>query len=211
MLRANNGVTPIPEAATATDTEPGQALTDAEIIARSVRDGEAFALLFDRHSVAVHRYLARRIGTGPADDLLAQTFLIAFERRAAYQTERVGARPWLYGIATNLLHRHHREEVRLYRAVARAAADPAATDGVADRVAARVDAGAVSRHLAAALAELKQPDRDVLLLFSWADLGYDEIARALDIPVGTVRSRLHRARTIVRAALGLSAPNLEAN
>jgi RNA polymerase sigma factor (sigma-70 family) len=182
---------------------------DADLIARSVGAPEAFAALFDRHATAVHRYLARRIGTGTADDLLAQTFLIAFEKRGTYDPSRADARPWLYGIATNLLRRHHREEVRLFRALSRAAADPGTAGCHAERVAERVDAGAVSRELAAALAGLKQPDRDVLLLYAWADLAYDEIARALDIPVGTVRSRLHRARVIVRGALGMPAPSLE--
>jgi RNA polymerase sigma-70 factor (ECF subfamily) len=159
-----------------------------------------FGALFDRHAVAVHGYLARRIGVTAADDLLAQTFLVAFERRSNYDRARPDARPWLYGIATNLLRRHHREEVRQYRAWARTGVDPV-DDGHADRVADRVDAGAWSSHLATALARLKAPDRDVLLLFAWESLSYDEIAQALNIPVGTVRSRLHRARAAVRAAL----------
>jgi RNA polymerase sigma-70 factor (ECF subfamily) len=168
-------------------------------------DGELidtdFGALFDRHAIAVHRYLARRIGTTAADDLLAQTFLVAFERRSGYDRARPDARPWLYGIATNLLRRHHREEVRQYRAWARTGTDPVA-EGPADRVVDRVDAGAWSGRLAAALARLKAPDRDVLLLFAWAAFSYEEIAQALTIPMGTVRSRLHRARAAMRAALG---------
>jgi RNA polymerase sigma factor (sigma-70 family) len=200
------------------ETRPEPAASDAEIIARSQRDGQAFAALFDRHAVAIHRYLARRIGLGTADDLLAQTFLVAFERRGSYDLERPDAGAWLYGIATNLLRRQHRDEARLYRALTRVAAGAGSrggsgcdADAMADRVAERVDAGALSRQLAAALAGLKPPDRDVLLLYSWADLGYHEIALALNIPVGTVRSRLHRARVAVRAALGLPAPSLETN
>jgi RNA polymerase sigma-70 factor (ECF subfamily) len=185
--------------------------SDAEIVVRSMNAAEAFAALFDRHASAVHRYLARRIGQAVADDLLAQTFLVAFERRDAYDTDRTDARPWLYGIATNLLRRHHREEVRLFRALSRLSADPGNAGCHADRVAERVDAGAVSRELAAALVGLKQPDRDVLLLYAWADLRYEEIARALDIPVGTVRSRLHRARSAVRGALGMPALSQEGN
>jgi RNA polymerase sigma factor (sigma-70 family) len=197
------------------ESRPEPGASDAEIIVRSRQDGQAFAALFDRHAVPIHRYLARRIGPGTADDLLAQTFLVAFERRGSYDPGYPDAGPWLYGIATNLLRRHHRDEARLYRALNRVAAgagsrgDGGDADAMADRVAERVDAGALSRQLAAALAGLKPPDRDVLLLFSWADLGYHEIALALDIPVGTVRSRLHRARVAVRAALGLPAPILE--
>jgi RNA polymerase sigma factor (sigma-70 family) len=185
--------------------------SDADVIARSADAPEAFAALFDRHASAIHRYLARRIGVGVADDLLGQTFLVAFERRSGYDTGRADARPWLYGIATNLLRRHQRQEVRAFRALSRAGADPGNAGCHADRVAERVDAGAVSRELAAALAGLKTPDRDVLLLHAWADLPYEEIARALDIPVGTVRSRLHRARSLVRGALSLPALNQEGN
>ena len=174
---------------------PGTDQSDADLIAVD------FAVLFDRHAVAVHRYLARRIGVTVADDLLAQTFLVAFERRGNYDRTRPDARPWLYGIATNLLRRHQREEIRQYQAWARTGVDSILGDCHADRVAATVDADAWSGSLAAALAVLKPPDREVLLLFAWCELSYSEIAEALDIAVGTVRSRLHRARQTVRAAL----------
>ncbi len=173
---------------------PDDPISDAEAI-----DAD-FAALFDRHAVAVHRYLARRIGTTIADDLLAQTFLVAYERRAGYDRSRPNARPWLYGIATNLLRRHQRDEVRQYQALARTGIDPV-TECHASRVADQVDAGAWSKDLAAALAALAASDREVLLLFAWAELSYSEIADALDIPVGTVRSRLHRTRAAVRTAL----------
>lgn len=169
--------------------------SDAELI------GDGFEELFDRHAVAVHRYLAGRIGKTVADDLLAQTFLVAYERRAGYDRTRPDARPWLYGIATNLLRRHQRNEIRQYQAWARSGVDPIVAECHADRVADRVDADARSPRLAAALAELKPPDRDVLLLYAWGDLSYAEISRALDVPVGTVCSRLNRARALVRAAL----------
>jgi RNA polymerase sigma-70 factor (ECF subfamily) len=89
----------------------------------------------------------------------------------------------------------------MLRAFARTGVDPVA-DGPADRVDSRVCAAAVQRDLAAALAGLPAGDRDVLLLIAWADLSYEETAAALGIPVGTVRSRLHRARRKVREALG---------
>jgi len=210
LLRAIRNVTTRPGAEMTNSIRYGEKTgSDADIVARSLDAAEAFAALFDRHAAAIHRYLARRIGAAVADDLLAQTFLIAFERRGAYDPGRADARPWLYGIATNLLRKHHREEVRLFRALARAGADPGTAGCHAERVAERVDARAGSRQLAAALAGLKPPDRDVLLLFAWADLSYEEIARAQDIPVGTVRSRLHRARVAVRAALGMPAPSPE--
>jgi len=99
-----------------------------------------FALLFDRHAGAVHRYLARRLGRGAADDLLGQTFLVAYEQRHRFDRSRSDARPWLYGIATNLVHRHQRDEVRQYQAWARTGADPLAAESHAQRVVERVDA-----------------------------------------------------------------------
>jgi RNA polymerase sigma factor (sigma-70 family) len=174
--------------------------TDAEFIAASVPAGEAFAALFDRHARTLHRYLARRAGVAAAEDLLAQTFLVAFETRDRYDQARADARPWLYGIATNVLRRARRDEVRLYRALARTGVDPDVACP-ADRVAARVDAAAATAALAGVLAELPARDRDVLLLVGWGGLRQDEVAVALDLPLGTVKSRLHRARSRLRAAL----------
>jgi RNA polymerase sigma-70 factor (ECF subfamily) len=95
----------------------------------------------------------------------------------------------------------------MLRAFARTGADPVA-ESYADRADARVSAAGVQRHLAAALAGLPAGDRDVLLLIAWADLSYEEVAVALDIPAGTVRSRLHRARRKVREALGGQDPTM---
>jgi len=174
--------------------------TDAEIVTASLAAGEAFAELFDRHAVTVHRYLARRVGTAAAEDLLAQTFLVAFEQRWRYDADRPDALPWLYGIATNLLRRARRDEIRLYRALARSGVDPD-VDGPADRVADRVDAAAATAALAGVPAALGPGDRDVLLLKAWGGLSLDEVALALGLPVGTVKSRLHRARSRLRSAL----------
>ena len=174
--------------------------TDTELVARSLEEPEHFAALFDRHATAVHRYLGRRVGD-LADDLLSETFLVAFRRRAAYRPDHVEVRPWLLGIATNLIHGHARTERRRYRALARTGVEPDTAAG-SDEVHARVDAAALRGPLAAALAGLKERDRDVLLLVAWGELGYEEVAAVLDVPVGTVRSRLHRARRQTRAALG---------
>ena len=176
-------------------------LDDAALIERSWHEPEAFAALYDRHAAPIHRFAGRRLGDQMADDVVGETFLAAFRRRKRYDLRRADARPWLYGIAANVIGKHRRAEVRMLRAFARTGADPVAA-GHADLVDSRVCAAAVQRDLAAALAGLSAGDRDVLLLIAWADLSYEETAAALGIPVGTVRSRLHRARRKVREALG---------
>jgi RNA polymerase sigma factor (sigma-70 family) len=185
-------------------------ITDAEAIAASLDQGQAFVALFDRHFDVVQRYLRRRLPAAIADDLAAETFTVAFDARARYDLARPDARPWLFGIATNLLRRHRRSELRELHALARSGvpSDPG-TAGDAER---RLDAQAAGPLLAEALASLEVRDRDALLLFAWGELGYEEIAGALEVPVGTVRSRLHRARRIVRtrlAAAGVLDPSLE--
>jgi RNA polymerase sigma-70 factor (ECF subfamily) len=174
---------------------------DAALIEQSWHEPEAFAGLYDRHAAPIHRYVTRRLGDGLADDVVAETFLAAFRQRRRYDVRRPDARPWLYGIAANVIGKHRRSEVRMLQAFARTGADPVA-DSYGDRIDSRVSASAAGPHLAAALAALAARDRDVLLLIAWADLSYDEVASALEIPVGTVRSRLNRARRKVREALG---------
>ncbi|QUQ69612.1 RNA polymerase sigma factor [Kutzneria sp. CA-103260] len=164
---------------------------------------EVYARLYDEHAPALRRYLARRIGPETADDLVAETFLAAIAGHANYDPTRP-VRPWLYGIATNKLRRHLRQEHRRYQATARLAARNRPADGHEAAVADRVDADARVRTLAAALAKLAGPDLDVLLLISWAGLDSTEVAEALDIPVGTVRSRLHRVRKSLRTSQGES-------
>ncbi|MEO3930117.1 RNA polymerase sigma factor [Micromonosporaceae bacterium B7E4] len=176
-------------------------LTDAAVIERSVRDPESFAVIFDRHAPYIRRYLARRLGADSADDLLAETFLAAFRRRERFDTGRPDARPWLYGIATNVVSQHRREEEREYRL--RQAYVPTPSEAShADRVTAVVTAQSLRQVLCGALAGLSTGDRDVLLLIAWEELTYEETAAALEIPVGTVRSRLNRARKLLRGALG---------
>ncbi|WP_326561612.1 RNA polymerase sigma factor [Micromonospora sp. NBC_01796] len=174
---------------------------DATIIERSTRDPERFAAIFDRHAPYIHRYLARRLGAEAADDLVGETFLAAFRRRDRFDTTHRDARPWLYGIATHIVSQHRRDEDRRYRI--RQAYVPATSEvSHADRVATAVTARSLRGLLSAALAKLSTGDRDVLLLVAWEELTYEQVAAALSIPVGTVRSRLNRARKLVREALG---------
>src|SRR5215218_357520 len=176
---------------------------DSDVISASTGVPAGFATIFDRHFDALHGYLQRRVGPDLADELTAQTFLVAFDKRRGYDPAQPDARPWLFGIATNLLRRHRRDEVRQFRAYSRTAVDPVmdAFDGVE----ARLDASRMRMELVDALAELSAEELDTLLLYAWADLPYPEIARALDVPVGTVRSRLARARGRIRNALDTEA------
>lgn len=178
----------------------GQVVTDSTLIERSGTAPEEFAEIFERHSTALFSYLSRRIGRSTAEDLTAEAFLVAFRKRGRYDLGQLDARPWLYGIATNLLRRHRRTEVRQYRALARTGADPVSDHDEQGDIA-RLGAATATRRISAALARLSAGERDVLLLVAWEQLSYIEVAQALDIPVGTVRSRLHSARRRMRTAL----------
>lgn len=170
---------------------------------------EVFAVVFDRHFHEIHGYVARRLGTLVADDIAAETFLIAYRKRASYDATAGSVRAWLYGIATRQISRHRRDEMRTYRAMRRAAGSPLAEEHAADNtefVADRVTALTARRDLAIALAALSPGDRDVLLLVALAELSHAEVAAALGIPYGTVGSRLSRARKKLRAALGAHHP-----
>ncbi|MER5596659.1 RNA polymerase sigma factor [Streptomyces sp. NPDC002265] len=183
------------------NSPPGRCDEDASVIADSLTRPEVFGELFHRYAAVIHRYAARRLGEDAAEDITAETFLAAFRARGRYDLSRASARPWLYGIAANLIGKQRRTEVQALRALARTGHDPVA-DSWTDRSDSRVTAEAAQARLAGALAGLSRGDRDVLLLIAWADLGYQEVAEALSIPVGTVRSRLNRARRKVRLALG---------
>lgn len=174
---------------------------DATVIGLSRHEPEHFTVLFRRHAPHIQRYVVRRLGQDAADDIVAETFLLAFRQRDSYDQARADARPWLYGIATNLIGRHRRAEIRLYRALARTGADPV-MEPFTDRVDDQVSAGTASRRLAAGLARLPEQLRDTLLLVAWSGLSYEEAATALGVPVGTVRSRMSRARSRLRRALG---------
>ena len=181
-------------------------MTDAALIRRSLTDPSVFAEIFDRHFESVFRFLARRVGVVTAGDLASETFARAFEGRRRYRLERDDARPWLFGIATNLLRRQRRNEVRQLRAYARTGVDPVL--GGLDDAESRADAAAVGPALADALANLRADERDVLFLYAWADLSYVEIAEALGLPVGTVRSRLSRARAKARELMAADGQQL---
>jgi RNA polymerase sigma factor (sigma-70 family) len=175
------------------------ALGDAAVLAASVDEPELFTAVFDRHFGVIHAYLARRVGADRADDLAAEVFRLAFQRRRLFRPVHESARPWLYGIASNLVLQDQRSELRRLSALARLEA--AEVHGkTADPAGERADSVSLRRPLFEALARLEPRDRDVLLLVAWEGLSYTDVAAALEIPVGTVRSRLNRARAVVRRA-----------
>jgi RNA polymerase sigma factor (sigma-70 family) len=158
-----------------------------------------FEQLFEAHAGDLHRYLGRLVGA-VADDLVADTFVAALKGRGGFDPARASARAWLFGIATNLARNHLRRRKREDAATARLRDAAALAESHENRVVDRVDAQLRARQLAVAIAELNPADRDVLLLTSWAGLDANEIAEALGIPAGTVRSRLHRVRKHLRVA-----------
>lgn len=172
-------------------------VTDAEAVERSLVEPGAFVAVFERHFGLIHRYLQVRVGAASADDLAAQTFEIAFRRRADYEPSWADARAWLFGIAFNLVRDLRRSERRQQRALARLAPREGELDASLDRVDARAGGAALRR----ALTEIPEEERDLLLLYACVELSYEECAEALGIPVGTVRSRLHRLRARLRERL----------
>lgn len=174
--------------------------SDADAIRRSHDDPEAFVVVFDRHFDALHRYLHRRLGRDLADEVASEVFTQAFRRRRIFDSRVETARPWLYGIAANLVRRHRRAELRRLRAYARTGVDPWVELDELD-VADRLDASRLGARLAAALASLSAEDRETLSLVVFADLTYEEVGRALGVPVGTVASRMNRIRSRLSSRL----------
>ena len=174
-----------------------RAPTDGEEIAGSVLDPERFGIIVERHLVEIHRYLARRVGAD-AVDLAAETFATAFRVRQSFDTLRHDARPWLYGIATNVLRRHRRSEMRQLAAYARAGSMPAAKDDPTDSLLDRLDATAEMALVASAFAQLDEDQRDALYLVGVVGLSYDDAAAALGVKLGTLHSRVARGRRVLR-------------
>ncbi|QYC38969.1 ECF RNA polymerase sigma factor SigR [Nonomuraea coxensis DSM 45129] len=162
------------------------------------RPGLDLDQVFDAYFAEIHRYIARRLSRDDADDLAGEVFLVA--AGGGYEPSRGDVKPWLYGIATKLIARHHRSEIRRWRALSRTAEREAQSHE--DTTLARVAAGRLTGRLAGALAGLNRGDRDVVLLVALAGFTHQEVATALEIPYGTVASRLSRARKHLRLALG---------
>lgn len=175
-------------------------MTDAEVIARSRHDPSAFGAIFDRHAPRLFGYVQRRAGPCDAEDVLGDAFRIAFETRQRFDASRTSALPWLYGIAANLIMKRVRGRARLARAAERlCVVDSARTDVPFDElIADHVGNVELLDRVARYVDRLPAGDREALLLYAWEHLTYDEIAVAMRLPVGTVRSRLNRVRRSLR-------------
>jgi RNA polymerase sigma factor (sigma-70 family) len=187
---------------------PTRKRSDASLLAASADgDARAFELLVARHHAVVHRYVARRIGVVDAEDVVSETFEVALRRAGAYRPLGDQALPWLLGIATNLLRRYARREEAALRAYARTGIDRALGGDDPSMV---VDHG-LQREVAGALAALRAEHREVLLLHALGELSNTEIATALEVPEGTVKAWLHRARTAAAGhleAAGVAFPQM---
>ena len=169
--------------------------TDLQLWQRAC-DGDtaAFGMLFDRHARAIYNYCFRRTADwSAAEDLTSLAFLEAWRRRADVQFLDGRVLPWLYGVATNLVHNHRRTLRRRRRALARLAPGQELPD-FADEVVERVADEQQMRELLQRLRGLQREMQDVLALCAWCEMSYEDAALALGVPVGTVRSRLSRAR-----------------
>ncbi|MBD0328726.1 MAG: RNA polymerase sigma factor [Thermoleophilia bacterium] len=161
-------------------------------------DAGAFGDLYERHCRAVYNYLFRRLGDwSDAEELTAVVFLEAFRRRRDVRVENGKVLPWLYGIATNLVRNRRRSLRRQRNALEGMDRAEPSSDGSADALA-RVDAEQRMRALLRLVGRLRKDQQDVVALCIWSELSYEEAAVALDVPVGTIRSRLARARAALR-------------
>jgi RNA polymerase sigma-70 factor (ECF subfamily) len=190
----------------AVTADVGRQVSDEELAIRLRHDPGLFTDVYDRYFRAIYLYVAGRLGTGPAEDIAAETFAVAFGQRDRFDPQRGSLRPWLFGIATNLIARYRRKEARHYRALARMPDLPSA-DSHEDRVVAEVAARRLQPQLLSALATLSQGERDVVLLVALSQLSHKEVAQALGISAGTVGSRLSRARKRLHHAISQEALN----
>lgn len=185
--------------------QQGMSTVDEDAVARSAIEPAEFGEIFDRYFSAIHAYLTRRLGRTRADDLTGEVFRVAFDARTRYDPAKGGVRPWLYGIANNVVRQHLRDGERAERAWTRLPITAAADDY--DQLDDQLDARLQTAILQQALDRLLPADREALILFAVEELTYAEVAAVMDTPIGTVRSRISRARSQLREHL--QPPNCE--
>ena len=157
-------------------------------------DPEALAALFDRYADRIYNHCFRATGDwAEAEDAVSAVFLEVWRHRHRVRLHDGSALPWLYGVATNVCRNLTRSRRRRVRALA-ALPPPAAEPDHAERVTDRLGSTARMQEVLAAIQALPDREREVLALVAWSGLTYEQAAAALDVPVGTVRSRLSRAR-----------------
>jgi RNA polymerase sigma factor (sigma-70 family) len=176
--------------------------SDVELWRRATTgDERAFATLFERHIDAVYNYCFRRIGDwSVAEDLAADVFLEAWRQREKVSPHGESLRPWLLGVATNLIRNHQRSLHRQQHALRRLSNQKEESD-FADDVVDRLSEQEEMKIVLAGLRNLDSLDQDILALCVWEKLSYEAAATALDLPIGTVRSRLSRLRSKLRDGL----------
>lgn len=170
-------------------------VSDSHLIVASIADPGRFGVIFERHFPAVFAFVAASTPVDKAEDIAAEVFVRAFRQRDRYNSDYTSAKPWLFGIAAHLIADHYRNQARQNRAYRRVFARDTGDTGFEDEAVVRIDAEAVSPLLHKALRSLRPQERAVVILFVVENMSYAEIAAALEIPVGTVRSRLSRARS----------------
>lgn len=176
--------------------------SDAAVLARSAAQPSAFAILYERHHIAVRRYVARRVGSEAGEDLAAEVFTRAFRGRDRCRAEQASALPWLLGVANHVIADHRRTEQRRLKALQRLAATSPQLIEHEDRL--------LSGELVRGLRRLSGEDRDALLLVVWGELSYEEAATALGVAIGTVKSRIARARRALAADIDALKPSRSA-
>ena len=171
--------------------------SDADLWRQAASGSDAaFGALFERHASAVYNYCFRRVANwAAAEDLMAATFLEAWRRRDEVQLTRESIRPWLLGVATNLIRNDWRSRRRRDAALRRVALTTLTSiDGPADEIAAKLEDERRMKELLHQLSLIPTDQQEVIALVLWSELSYEEAATTLGVPIGTIKSRLSRAR-----------------
>jgi RNA polymerase sigma-70 factor (ECF subfamily) len=156
-------------------------------------DSDAFGMLFERHARTIYNFCFRRVGNwATAEDLVSIVFLQAW-RRLDKPLPTGKELPWLFGIATNVVRNRRRAE-RRHAAALKRVPQPSPDPNFADDSDQRADDEELMGRALGLVARLPRREQEVFVLCAWSRLSYEDAAVALRIPVGTVRSRLSRAR-----------------